>query len=169
MVRIRIGCDVKRNSVLHNPSASFADKSLRRFRSAALTVHRTVIHYRRHRFANPLHKGALASATASVRWIYFGFGTVVVTSFSAVHVEEAFLSHRKNRQGRVCGSGEMSYGKGKFSTGGEKVRLSQNGHFETAPWVGSNWVLDRRNALIDFSSDPKSLYQLAKTAFAASA
>ena len=42
----------------NNPSVSFADSSLRRARSAALTVHRTVIHYRRLRFAYPLHKGA---------------------------------------------------------------------------------------------------------------
>ena len=40
-------------------SVSFADSSLRRARSAALAVHRTAIHYRRLRFAYPLHKGAL--------------------------------------------------------------------------------------------------------------
>ena len=35
------------------PPVCFAASSLRRARSAALTVHRTVIHYRRLRFAYP--------------------------------------------------------------------------------------------------------------------
>ena len=54
----------------NNPSVSCADKSLRRFRSAALTVHRTVIHYRRHRFANPLHKGALGCGRSLLRCVH---------------------------------------------------------------------------------------------------
>ena len=37
------------------------DSSLRRARSAALTAHRAVIHYRRLRCAYPLHKGAFGA------------------------------------------------------------------------------------------------------------
>ena len=40
-----------------NPPVTFGDSSLRRARSAALTVHRTVIHYRRLRFAYPWQGG----------------------------------------------------------------------------------------------------------------
>ena len=47
-------------------SPQCGDSCLRAARSAALTVHRTVIHYRRLRFAYPLHKGAFgAYLTAS--------------------------------------------------------------------------------------------------------
>ena len=42
-------------------SRCLRDSSLRRTRSAALTAHRAVIHFRRLRFAYPLHKGALGA------------------------------------------------------------------------------------------------------------
>ena len=45
------------NSIQRIPPAASAATRLRASRSVALTVHRTVIHYRRLRFAYPLGKG----------------------------------------------------------------------------------------------------------------
>ena len=58
-------CAVSQNALrskhFYNPSVKnqkLFDSSLRRARSAALICHRHIIHYRRLRFAYPLHKGA---------------------------------------------------------------------------------------------------------------
>ena len=57
------GGSMKRGQLPQSPLCS-GDSRLRAARSAALTVHRTVIHYRRLRFAYPLQSGGRDCAPA---------------------------------------------------------------------------------------------------------
>ena len=66
-----------------NPSVTFGDSSLRRARSAALTAHRAVIHYRRLRFAYPLHRGAFGGTDESVP-----YGRERIYAFRMVQITE---------------------------------------------------------------------------------